>query len=196
MPLLLTPALIACILIALHINYQDYFQGTHWLTLLLGPATISFAIPIYEQRTLIRHYWQILVIGAIAGSGTALASSWLLACLVGLNKQVSLSLLPRSISTPFAMEVSREIGGVPELTALFVITTGILGAMIGDFIITRISFKSALAKGALLGLGAHSAGTAQAYKIGSIEGAIAGLVMILVGLLNVLLLPVLNYFIV
>jgi predicted murein hydrolase (TIGR00659 family) len=195
MPLILTPILIAGILITLHVSYQDYFHGTQWLVVLLGPATVSFAIPIYEQRVIIRQYWPVLLMGVLAGSITALSCNWALATLVGLDKELCLSLLPRSISTPFAMEVSRGIGGIPELTALFVIITGILGAMIGDFILARISFNSPLAKGSMLGLGAHAAGTAQAHKIGPTEGAIAGLVMILVGLLNVLLLPLLSHLI-
>lgn len=192
MPLILAPLLIAGILLTLHVSYQEYIHGTRWLVLLIGPATVSFAIPIYEQRALIREYWPVLLAGVIAGSVTALSSSWILGTLVGLDKNLCLSLLPRSISTPFAMEVSRGIGGIPELTTIFVILTGILGALIGNFILTRISFNSALAKGSMLGLGAHAAGTAHAHKIGSTEGAIAGLVMILVGLLNVLLLPLLN----
>lgn len=194
MPLILTPILIACILIWQNISYQSYFEGTKWLVWLLGPATVSFAIPIYEQRQIIKQYWPVLLVGIIIGSITAISSTWALATIFELDKGILLSLLPRSISTPFAMEVARKIGGTPELTAVFVIVTGILGAMIGDFMLIRIKFHSALAKGALFGLGAHAAGTAQAHKIGETEGAIAGLVMILVGLLNVLLLPILFYF--
>lgn len=189
MPLVLAPILVASIVLLLQVNYQDYFRGTKWLALLLGPVTVAFAIPIYEQRTLIRQHWPILLAGVIAGSFTAVLSSWSLAVLLGLDENVRLSLIPRSISTPFAMEVSRGIGGTPDLTAIFVVMTGILGAIIGEFILNRLSFKSAIATGAFLGNGAHAAGTAQAHKIGNIEGAIASLVMILAGLLNVLLLP-------
>ncbi|WP_347251857.1 LrgB family protein, partial [Legionella sp.] len=117
-----------------------------------------------------------------------------LAILLGFDENLRLSLLPRSISTPFAIEVSRGIGGTPDLTAIFVIITGILGAVIGEFILTRLSFHSALARGTLLGIGAHAAGTAQAQKIGSTEGAIASLAMILVGLLNVLFFPLISHF--
>jgi len=189
MPIALAPILVGSIVLLLHVTYFDYFRGTKWLALLLGPATVAFAIPIYEQRALIRKYWPVLIIGVIAGSLTAILSSWVLATLLGLDENLRLSLLPRSISTPFAVEVSRGIGGSPDLTAIFVIITGILGAVIGEFILTRLSFNSALARGAFLGIGAHSAGTAQAQKIGYTEGAIASLVMILVGLLNVFLLP-------
>lgn len=194
MPIALTPILIGSIVLLLHANYQEYIHGTHWLVLLIGPVTVSFAIPIYEQRTLIREHWPILVVGVIAGSFAALVSSWGLATLLGLDDNLLLSILPRSISTPFAMVVSRGIGGTPDLTAIFVVLTGILGAIIGEFILARATFNSALARGACLGAAAHAAGTAQAHKIGSTEGAIASLVMILVGLFNVLVVPSISYF--
>ncbi|WP_392538177.1 LrgB family protein [Legionella sp. 227] len=194
MPLILTPLLIAVMIHLLHVSYQDYFRGTQWLVLLLGPATVAFAIPIYEQRMLIRKHWPVLSIGVITGSLTAIISSWALAVLLGLDENLRLSLLPRSISTPFAIEVSRAIGGTPDLTAIFVIITGILGAVIGELILMYVSFNSSLARGAFLGVGAHAAGTAQARKIGQTEGTIASLAMILVGLLNVLLLPFIRYF--
>jgi predicted murein hydrolase (TIGR00659 family) len=193
MPIALTPILVASIILLMQVSYQDYFYGTKWLSLLIGPVTVAFALPIYEQRTLICQHWPILFIGAITGSLTAILSSWSLAFCLGIDEQVRLSLVPRSISTPFALIVSRDIGGIPDLTAIFVVLTGILGAVIGKFLLTRISFHSALAKGALLGVGAHAAGTAHAHKIGSTEGAIASLVMILAGLLNVLLLPSISY---
>lgn len=193
MPLVLTPILVASLVVLLHVNYQDYFRGTKWLVQLIGPVTVAFAIPIYEKRALIRQHWPVLLIGVIAGSLTAILSSWSLAMLVGLDENIRLSLLPRSISTPFALEASHRIGGIPELTALFVIITGISGAIIGEFILKRISFNSTLARGSLFGAGAHAAGTAQAHKIGPTEGAIASLVMILAGLLNVLLLPLISH---
>lgn len=189
MPLAVTPVLVATVVLSLHATYHDYIRGTKWLVLLLGPATVAFAIPIYEQRALIRRHWPVLLIGMIAGSVTAVASSWALARLVGLDHTLLLSLLPRSISTPFAMEVSGDIGGVPDLTAVFVVVTGIAGAVIGDMILARVPLRSALARGALFGVGAHGAGTARAHQIGETEGAVAGLVMILVGLLNVLAAP-------
>ncbi len=194
MPLVLAPIIIASLVLLLHQNYQDYFRGTQWLVQLIGPMTVAFAIPIYEKRALIRQHWLVLLIGVFVGSLTSVLSSWELAKLVGLDKNIQLSLLPRSISTPFALEASHRIGGNPELTAIFVIITGISGAIIGDLILKRFSFHSTLARGSLFGAGAHAAGAAQAHKIGNPEGAIAGLVMILIGLINVVLLPLATHF--
>lgn len=189
MPLAITPVLVAFVVLALHGNYKDYIGGTRWLMLLLGPATVAFAIPIYEQRALIRAHWPVLLVGMVAGSLTSMLSSWGLATLVGLDGTTRLSLVPRSISTPFAMTVSGDIGGIPDLTAVFVIITGVAGALIGDAVLARLHCRSVLARGALFGASSHGAGTARAHQIGAVEGAVSGLVMVLVGLLNVLAAP-------
>jgi predicted murein hydrolase (TIGR00659 family) len=191
MPLAVTPALLIIAVLVLHGSYRDYIRGTHWLVALLGPATVAFAVPIYEQRALIRRHWPVLAIGVLAGSATAMGSSWALATVLGLDGTLRLSLLPRSMSTPFAMEVAGHIGGVPELTAVFVVLTGLLGAVLGEVALARFPIRSTLVRGALLGMGAHGAGTAKAHEMGREEGSIAGLVMVLVGLFNVLMAPLL-----
>ncbi len=129
----------------------------------------------------------------LAGTATSIGTSWLLATLLGLDGALRLSLLPRSISTPFAMEVSGDIGGIPDLTAVFVVITGVLGAALGEFILAWLPIRSTLARGALFGVGAHGAGTAKAHEIGREEGSIAGLVMVLVGLLNVVAASAISY---
>lgn len=192
-PLLVTPAVLILMVLALHASYPDYIRSTHWLIGLLGPATVAFAIPIYQQRQLISRYWPVLLIGVLVGSATAMLTAWLFASVLGLQGTLLLSLLPRSMSTPFAMSVSGDIGGVPDLTAVFVVLTGVFGAAVGEIMLARLPIRSSLARGALLGMGAHGAGTAKAYEIGVEEGSIAGLVMVLVGLLNVLAAPLLAY---
>lgn len=192
-PLLTAPLLLILLATWLHAGYRDYSQGTHWLVALLGPVTVAFAVPIYEQRALIRRHWPVLVIGVVVGSVSAMTSAWLLADALGLGDQLRLSLLPRSISTPFAMEVSGDIGGVPDLTAVFVVFTGVLGAAIGELMLNVLPLRSTLARGALFGMGAHGAGVARAHELGSEEGSIAGLIMVLVGLFNVLLAPLLAW---
>lgn len=189
-PVLVAPAVLVTLVLTLHVSYQDYMRGSGWLLALLGPVIVAFAVPIYEQRALIRRHWPVLTAGMIMGSATAVLTGWMLATMLGLDDALRLSLLPRSISTPFAMEVSGSIGGMPELTGVFVMLTGILGALIGEVMLVWLPVRSALARGALLGVGAHAAGTAKAHEIGSEEGSIAGLVMVLAGLMNVLAAPV------
>jgi len=193
-PLLIAPVLLILAALGLHATYQEYIRATHWLVSLLAPATVAFAIPIYEKRTLIRQNWARLVVGVTVGSGTAIVSSWALARLLGLDQSILLSLLPRSISTPFAMTVSGDIGGVPGLTAVFVVITGVLGAAIGEGLLHILPLRSVFSRGALFGMGAHGAGTAKAHLIDAEAGTIAGLVMVLSGLLNVLAAPALAHF--
>jgi len=188
-PLFVAPALLIALALALNEPYRDYIRQTHWLVALLGPATVAFAVPLWEQRTLIRHHWPALLAGVVAGSATAVASVWAFAKALGLNDILSLSLVPRSISTPFAMTVSANIGGIPDLTAFFVVLTGILGATVGELMLKVLPLHSGLARGALFGMGAHGAGVAKAHEIGREEGSVAGLVMVVVGLLNVLIAP-------
>lgn len=192
-PLAAAPAALICAALILKEDYRDYMHSAGWLLALLGPATVAFAAPIYEQRALIRAHWQVLLAGMLVGSAVAMATSFGLAALLGLGGALELSLAPRSMSTPFAMQVSGQIGGLPDLTAIFVVLTGVFGAVIGEFLLARLKLRSALARGALFGVGAHGAGTAKAHQIGEVEGAVSGLVMVLVGLLNVLAAPLIAH---
>lgn len=192
-PLVVAPAALIAIALVLHADYQDYMHDSRWLLALLGPATVAFAVPIYEQRGLIKRYWLVLLFGITVGSTTAMVSAWGLASLLGLDESVRLSLMPRSISTPFAMVVSGDIGGVPNLTAVFVVVTGLFGAVVGQILLRLLPLKSGMARGALYGMGAHGIGVAKAHEIGREEGSIAGLVMVLVGLTNVLAAPLIAW---
>lgn len=192
-PLGVTPLLLIALVIGLNADYSGYFNATHWLVALLGPATVAFAIPIFQQRATIRRYWLVLMVGVLVGSSVAMLSAWVLAQLLGLNEAIRLSLLPRSMSTPFAMTVSGGIGGTPDLTAIFVVLTGVFGAALGEVMLNWLPIRTALARGALFGMGAHGAGVAKAHQIGREEGSIAGLVMVLVGLVNVLAVPLIAH---
>jgi predicted murein hydrolase (TIGR00659 family) len=194
-PLLTAPLVLLVIVVSLHAGYGEYIHGTHWLVTLLAPATVAFAVPIYQQRALILRHWPLLAVGILVGSVTAFFSSWLLATWLGLDDRLRLSLLPRSMSTPFAMTVSGDIGGVPALTAVFVLITGILGAAIGEALLNILPLRSALARGALFGMGAHGAGTAKALQIDAEIGSVAGLVMVFVGLTNVLAAPLIAHWV-
>lgn len=184
-PLLITWVACGVLIVALHSTYTEYLTGTHWLAALLGPATISFAIPIHRNRVVIRRHWPILAVGVVFGCVVAVVSAWFLANFLDLPANLRASLVPRSITTPLAMTTSAQLGGVPELTATFTAITGLFGAAVGDLLLTWLPLRSTFARGALFGMGAHGAGVAKAREVGQEEGAIAGLIMILAGLLTV-----------
>jgi predicted murein hydrolase (TIGR00659 family) len=185
MPIAITPLILIGLILCLHESYQHYIRSAGWLVTLLAPATIAFAAPVYEKRNVIRENWPILLAGMVMGSLTAVSTSYGLASLLGVEPAVRLSLAPRSLSSPFAMAVSNAIGGIPSLTAFFVLVTGFVGVFLGDAMASWLPLRSAIARGAFLGMSAHAAGTAKAYEIGREEGTIAGLVMVLSGILNV-----------
>ncbi|WP_207865271.1 LrgB family protein [Pseudomonas sp. 58(2021)] len=190
-PLILVPALLLALAVPMHTAYAEYSSNTHWLMLVLGPVTVAFAVPIWQQRRLLVRHWSALLLGMLAGSAASIATSFGLARALALDSSVTLSLVPRSITTPFAMPLAQDLGGVPELTAVFVMVTGVFGAMLGGVLLKWLPLRSALARGALFGVGAHGAGVSRAHEVGGEEGSVAGLVMVLTGLLNLFAAPLL-----
>jgi len=192
-PLLAVPVVLGVFVLALHIPYPVYFQDTRWLMWLLGPATVAFAVPIYEYRDLIRRHWISLTVGVTVGIVVAVGGSLVLAKLLHLSPELQRSLMTRSISTPFALAVSDKIHAPRDLTALFVIATGVCGMLFGELVLGLVPLRTRLARGALFGAAAHGVGTAKARELGSEEGVVASLTMMIAGVVMVLLAPVLGF---
>lgn len=192
MPLVLTPLLLVALLLIGHISYREYMGESHWLLWLLGPATIAFAVPVYENLAIIRRHWLSLTVGVLTSTLVAVLSSVWLARLLTLPESIQRSLAVRSIITPFAIEAAKRLGGQPDLVALFVVLTGVFGMAVGDMLLLRLSVRSGMAKGAGLGASSHGAGTAKAYEMGQTEGVVSSLVMMLAGVVTVLLSPLIG----
>ncbi|EBW8880544.1 LrgB family protein, partial [Salmonella enterica subsp. enterica serovar Enteritidis] len=188
-----TPLILVLFLVITHVSYQDYMGENHWLLWLLGPATIAFAVPVYENMAIIRRHWMSLSAGVITATIVAVCSSVWLARLFTLSEEVQRSLAVRSITTPFALEAAKQMGGQPDLVALFVVITGVFGMAIGDILFLRLAVRSGMAKGAGLGASSHGAGTAKAYEIGQTEGVVSSLVMMLAGVVTVVLAPLIGH---
>ncbi|VED54917.1 protein YxaC [Raoultella terrigena] len=189
MPLVFTPILLVLILVFGHISYQSYMGEAHWLLWLLGPATIAFAVPVYDNLAIIKRHWMSLSAGVVTASIVAVCSSVWLARLFTLSDEIQRSLAVRSVTTPFALAAARPLGGQPDLVALFVVVTGVFGMAIGDVLFLRLSIREGMAKGAGFGAASHGAGTARSYELGPQEGVVASLVMMLSGVVMVLAAP-------
>ncbi|MEX0495460.1 LrgB family protein [Raoultella terrigena] len=189
MPLVFTPILLVLILVFGHISYQSYMGEAHWLLWLLGPATIAFAVPVYDNLAIIKRHWMSLSAGVVTASVVAVCSSVWLARLFTLSDEIQRSLAVRSVTTPFALAAARPLGGQPDLVALFVVVTGVFGMAIGDVLFLRLSIREGMAKGAGFGAASHGAGTARSYELGPQEGVVASLVMMLSGVVMVLSAP-------
>ncbi|PKH25735.1 murein hydrolase effector protein LrgB [Enterobacterales bacterium CwR94] len=193
MPLVMTPMVLVALLLVTHVSWQNYISESHWLLWLLGPATLAFAVPVYENMAIIRRHWLSLTAGVITATTVAVVSSVWLARLFTLSEEIQRSLAVRSITTPFALAAARQLGGQPDLVALFVVITGVFGMAVGDMLFLRLAVKQGLAKGAGFGAASHGAGTARAYEIGQQEGVVSSLVMMLSGVVTVILAPVIGH---
>ncbi|NIE69132.1 LrgB family protein [Burkholderia sp. Ax-1719] len=192
-PLVAVPAVLAALVLLLHIPYPVYFQDTRWLMWLLGPATVAFAVPIYEYRDLMKRHWISLTVGVSVGIIVAVGGSLALAKLLHLSPELQRSLMTRSISTPFALAVSDKIHAPRDLTALFVIATGVCGMLFGELVLGLVPLRTRLARGALFGAAAHGVGTAKARELGREEGVVASLTMMIAGVVMVLIAPALGF---
>jgi predicted murein hydrolase (TIGR00659 family) len=192
-PLVAVPAVLAAVVVLAHIPYPLYFQDTRWLMWLLGPATVAFAVPIYEYRELLKRHWISLTVGVTVGIVVAVGGSLMLAKLLHLSPELQRSLMTRSVSTPFALAVSDKIHAPRDLTALFVIATGVCGMLFGELVLGLVPLRTRLARGALFGAAAHGVGTAKARELGSEEGVVASLTMMIAGVVMVLLAPMLGW---
>ena len=193
MPLVFTPILLVMILVVGHISYQRYMGETHWLLWLLGPATIAFAVPVYDNLAIIKRHWMSLTAGVTTASVVAVTSSVWLARLLTLPDEIQRSLAVRSVTTPFALAAAKPLGGQPDLVALFVVVTGVFGMAVGDVLFLRLSIREGMAKGAGFGAASHGAGTARSYELGPQEGVVASLVMMLSGVVMVLAAPLVRW---
>ena len=193
MPLVFTPILLVLILVFGHISYQSYMGETHWLLWLLGPATIAFAVPVYDNMAIIKRHWLSLTAGVTTASVVAVTSSVWLARLFTLPDEIQRSLAVRSVTTPFALAAAKPLGGQPDLVALFVVVTGVFGMAVGDVLFLRLSIREGMAKGAGFGAASHGAGTARSYELGPQEGVVASLVMMLSGVVMVLAAPLVRW---
>jgi predicted murein hydrolase (TIGR00659 family) len=193
MPLVMTPMVLVGLLLVTHTRWQDYIGESRWLLWLLGPATLAFAVPVYENMAIIRRHWLSLSTGVITATVVAIGSSVWLAQWLMLPEAIQRSLAVRSITTPFALAAAVQLGGQPDLVALFVVITGVFGMAVGDLLFLRLAIKQRLAKGAGLGAASHGAGTARAYEIGQQEGVVSSLVMMLSGILTVLIAPAVGH---
>jgi predicted murein hydrolase (TIGR00659 family) len=192
-PVLWSVVVIAGVLLATGVPYPTYFSGAQFIHFLLGPAVVALAWPLWQRRAQVRQRWGRLLlaslVGGAAASGSALALGWV----VGLPADVVLSLAPKSVTAPVAMGIAEKIGGIPALSAVFAVLTGLVGALSGKvlFGLLRLPYTSSgwAARGFALGTASHGIGAARALQVNADAGAYAGLALGLQVVLASLLMP-------
>lgn len=185
-PLLFSTLLTIGFIMLFDVDYSTYYERADFLYYLLTPATVSLAIPLYEQIHLLKKNLVAILTGIISGVLACLSSILLLATIFGWSHTLFVTILPKSITAAMAMGVSEELGGIPSLTVPIVIMTGITGNIIAEHICRLFRIQEPIAKGIAIGASSHAMGTAKAIEMGEIEGAMSGLAIAVSGVLTVL----------
>ena len=173
------------VLLITGVDYQNYYTGAKYISYLLTPATVSLAIPLYEQMEILKKNWKAVIAGIVSGVLTALCSILFMAYLFGLGHAEYVTLLPKSITTAIGMDVSAELGGYVSITVAVIIITGVFGNVIAETVFRIFRIKEPVAKGIALGTSAHAIGTSKAMELGGIEGAMSSLSIVVCGILTV-----------
>ena len=185
-PLLISIALVIIVLLIFDIDYDNYNQSAKYLSYFLTPATVSLAIPLYQQLDLLKKNWVAVIVSITSGVLTSLVSVLLLSMLFGLTHEEYVTLLPKSITTAIGMGISEELGGYTTITVAVIIVTGIFGNMFAEGFCKLFRIKHPISKGLAIGTSAHAMGTTRAIEIGQIEGAMSSLSIVVAGLLTVI----------
>ena len=188
-PVVTAVLLLISLLVLTDTSYQDYFEGGQFVHFLLGPATVALAIPLYRQVGKLKALWLpvlvALLVGVTVGGISAVGIAWLL----GADAQILLSLAPKSVTAPVAMGIAERIGGIPSLTAVLVVMTGVVGAVFGTKWFDLLRIRDDSVRGIAMGVAAHGIGTARAFQVSAEMGAFAGLAMALSAFTASVILP-------
>lgn len=190
-PVALSVATLVLLLTLTGTPYQTYFDGAQFVHFLLGPATVALAIPLYAQLGKMKSLLVPLLAALLAGALTAIGSAVGIAWLLGASRSTLISLAPKSVTTPIAMGITEKLGGLPSLTAVLVVSTGIIGAVTAKYVLDFLRVREHSVRGFAVGVAAHGIGTARAFQVSEEAGAFAGLGMGLNGLATALLFPLL-----
>lgn len=194
-PLLLGIIFVISILVIFDIPLNEYNKGTEIITFFLAPATVVLAVPLYNQIETLKKNIVPILFGITVGSTSAILSVIFLSKLVNLEKDVLISILPKSITTAIGIEITKALNADTALTIVAIVSTGIVGAAIGPTICKWSKIDNSIAKGVAIGTASHAVGTSKAIEIGEVEGAMSGLAIGVAGIVTVFLIPLFITFI-
>ena len=189
-PLLIANILIVGFLLFTGISLESYNVGGDYISVLLSPATVVLAVPLYKQISKLKQFWKPILAGIFAGSLTSMACVIVVSRLVGLSETLMLSLLPKSITIPMGSVVSEQIGGIPSVTIISIVVTGITGAVAAPAVCRFCRIKHKVAQGIAIGTASHALGTTKAMEMGEVQGAMSSLSIGIAGLFTAIVAPI------
>ncbi len=185
-PLLISVTLTIAVIVFFDLDYDSYADGAKYLSYLLTPATVCFAIPLYRQISVLRKNTGAILAGIISGTIVSLSCILVMAMAFGLTHGEYVTLLPKSITTAIGMGMSEEMGGDPSVTAAAIIVTGIFGNMSAGLVLKLFRIKDPVAKGVAIGTASHAIGTTKAMEMGETEGSVSSLSLVVAGMVTVI----------
>lgn len=192
-PVWLSIVLIISFLSIFKIDFPVFQEGSRLIDFMLGPCVVALGYQLYEQVQHIRKNWWSMFASLTIGSFIGIVSVSLIARWMGANEIIISSLEPKSVTTPIAIGISSQLGGLPSLTAVVVVAVGIFGSVVGPLVLNILGIDSKIARGLALGAASHGIGTARALEMGAIEGAISGLAIGLMGIITALWIPIIHW---
>lgn len=186
-PFLIAVVSVIAVLVAFGIPLESYNKGGDMISLFLSPATAILAVSIYRQAETLKRCFLPVVAGCFVGSLTSMVCVVALCRLFGLDNQLLFSLLPKSVTTPIALEICEQFGGIPAITVAALLFTGILGAVFSPLLVKLLHVRNPVAAGVAIGTCSHAVGTSRAIQMGEIEGAMSSISIGVAGLSAVLL---------
>jgi predicted murein hydrolase (TIGR00659 family) len=190
-PVLVAIALVVVVLLVGRIDYADYLRGGQYIGFLLGPATVALALPLHRQARHIRRSALPILLSLVTGAVAAIVVALLVTKLLGGSDQLALTMAPKSATTPIAIALSESAGGLPALTAVLTVLTGVLGAVAAPAVLDLVGVRDERVRGFAIGMSSHGIGTSRAFHESPLTGAFAGLAMALNALATAVVLPVL-----
>ena len=186
-PLLIASILVVVTLVAFQIPYEAYNEGGNLINLMLTPATACLGVSIYEKLPLLRKNWLPILVGCTTGSASSMGSIYLMCRLFGLDREMLVSLLPKSVTTAIATSLSASHGGVVSITMAAMILTGIASSIGAPLLVRIFRIKNPVAAGLAIGACSHAVGTSRALEMGEIQGAMSGLAIGICAIVTILL---------
>lgn len=186
--------LIILVLLIFKIPYTNYKQGADILTFFVAPATVVLAVPLYKNLEIIKKYFLPILLGCLVGIGVGVIIGVILCNIFGINKEILLSMLPKSVTSAIGYEISKKIGAITEISMVFIVICGIIGYSVGELIFKIFKIDDKVARGVALGSCSHVLGTAKAMELGEIEGSVSTVSISISGILATILVPlILNF---
>lgn len=194
-PILIGTVLVIGVLLLTGVPNEHYQAGTAHMTWLLTPATVCLALPLYENIKALKKSLPAILVGITAGTLTSLAVVFVLCRIFGLDRALTVSMLPKSVTSAFGMALSEANGGYGALTTAAIVITGVLGALIGSVLCKLFRITDPVAQGVAFGTASHVGGTTRALELGSLQGAVSSLSLAIAGLMTAVLFPLVMLFV-